>query len=398
MGLFEKLFTPKEKAVSDVATTYTGLTIYKPVFHSWNGKLYESELVRAAVDARARAVAKLKISITGTAQPSFVSSFKARPNSLQTFSQFFYRASTILDMDNNCVFVPELDKYGELRGFFPVAPEKCEIVTFGGKEYIRYTFYGRRQASVELSKCFILTKHQYKNDFFGADNECLHNTMGLMDLNAQAIKEAINNSSTYRFIARATNLTKDGDLKKAKQRFVENNMKDDGGGLLLFPQSMDDIKQVSSSPFVVDPKETELIRTNVFDYFGVNEKVLQNSVTPDENSAFYEGAVEPFAIQFSDAITACVYTSREINIGNAIYATSNRLQYMSASEKRSMIEIATNSGIMTLDEIREMLNLPPLPDGAGDVYPHRGEYYYSPADELPASKAENENGGANDAD
>ena len=90
MGLFEKLFGKKETEAASVSTQYTGLTVYKPAFTSWNGKLYESELVRAAIDARARAAAKLKISITGSAQPEFTTSFKARPNSWQTFYQFFY--------------------------------------------------------------------------------------------------------------------------------------------------------------------------------------------------------------------------------------------------------------------------------------------------------------------
>jgi len=397
MGLFEKLFTPKEKQLAEVSTTYTGLTVYRPAFTSWNGRLYESELVRAAIDARARAAAKLQISITGSAQPSFTASFKARPNSMQSFYKFFYRASTILDMDNNCIFVPELDAYGSLRGFLPVAPEKCEVVEYNDTEYLRYTFANRRRAAVELSKCFLMNKHQYKDDYFGTSNACMTSTMSLIDINNQAIKEAIKNSATFRFIARASNLAKDEDLKKSKKRFVENNMSADSSGLLLFPQNMQDIKQVESSPFVVDPKETEQIKTNVFNYFGVNEKILQNSATPDEYSAFYEGAIEPFAIQFSDEISACVYSVREINTGNYIYATSNRLQFMSNSDKRAVSEMATNSGLMMLDEIRDIWNLPPLPNGAGQVFPHRGEYYYSPAGELPANQEDKETGGQENA-
>lgn len=182
-------------------------------------------------------------------------------------------------------------------------------------------------------------------------------------------------------------------MKKSKQRFVESNMGEDSSGLLLFPQNMTNIKQVESSPFVVDPKETAQIRTNVFDYFGVNEKILQNSATPDEQSAFYEGACEPFAIQFSDGISGCVFSNREINTGNYIFATTNRLQFMSAADKVNVSTLATNSGLMMLDEIRDIWNLPPLPNGAGQVFPHRGEYYYSPAEELPANMDEKENGG-----
>ena len=396
MGLFEKFFSKKETQQADVSTSYTGLTIYKPAFTSWNGRLYESELVRAAVDARARAVAKLKIATQGSAQPEFISQFKARPNSMQTFYQFFYRASTILDMDNNCIFVPEIDKYGLTRGFYPVAPQKCDITTRQGTLFLRCTFANNRRVALELSKCFIMTKHQYKNDFFGSNNDCMHGTMSLIDLQQKAIVEAVKNSATFRFLAQATNLSKDEDLKKAKKRFVDTNFSADSSGMILFPSSMSNIKQVESRPFVVDPKELELIRTNVYNYFGVNEEILQNRATPDQYSAFYEGAVEPFAIQFSDAITACVYTTREMNIGNSIMATANRLQFMSNADKRSVTEVATNAGVMTLDEIRDIWNLPPLPNGAGNVFPHRGEYYYSPADELPAT-IEDKEGGPDDA-
>ena len=393
MGLFDKLFSKKEaEAAKEATTVYSGLTLYRPAFTSWNGKLYESELVRAAIDARARAAAKLKITVTGSAQPSFISSFKTRPNSQQTFYQFFYRASTILDMENNCIFVPEKDIYGQLRGFYPIAPEKCEVVEVNKAPWLRCTFARGRRVAFPMSECFLMTKHQYKNDFFGANNHCMHNTMELMDLNEKAIAEAVKNSSTYRFIAKATNLSKDEDLRKSKKRFMENNMTDDGGGILLFPSSMSEIKQVESSPFVVDPKEIEIIRTNVFDYFGVNEDILQNKATPDQYSAFYEGATEGFSIQFSDGISSCVYSQREINTGNYIYATANRLQFMSNGDKRAVSESAADRGYMTIDEIREIWNLPPLPDGAGNVFPHRGEYYYSAPDALPATAEEKETG------
>ena len=36
--------------------------------------------------------------------------------------------------------------------------------------------------------------------------------------------------------------------------------------------------------------------------------------------------------------------------------------------------------------------MPPLPDGAGNVYPHRGEYYYSKPGELPATEDDKETG------
>jgi ferredoxin len=62
MGLFDWLF---KKPNVDVADHYDGyfrtLTAYEPHFTTWNGELYESALVRAAIDARARHISKLKV-------------------------------------------------------------------------------------------------------------------------------------------------------------------------------------------------------------------------------------------------------------------------------------------------------------------------------------------------
>ena len=56
-------------------------------------------------------------------------------------------------------------------------------------------------------------------------------------------------------------------------------------------------------------------------------------------------------------------------------ATSNRLQYMSNADKLRVSQGLADRGIMNRDEIREIWNLPPLPDGLGQDFPVRGEYY-----------------------
>lgn len=119
----------------------------------------------------------------------------------------------------------------------------------------------------------------------------------------------------------------------------------------------------------------ESIRKNVFDYFGVNEEVLQNRAFGDAWSAFYEGAIEPFAVQFSDVLTRMLFTERERAAGALVMATANRLQYMSNTDKLSVSSQMADRGIMNRDEIREIWNLPPLPNGEGQAYTIRGEYY-----------------------
>ena len=378
MGLFESIFGSKKTETIKADSYFKTLTAYSPVFHSWNGALYESELVRSAIDTRARHIAKLRVEAIGSAKPALANRLKVRPNSFQTWYQYMYRLDTILDMHNTAFIVPVIDKYGETIGSFPVLPTKCEILqTKDGTPVLKYEFADRQTGACYLSECGIMTKFQYKSDFFGEKNTALNSTMDLIDMQAQGIKEAIKNGATYRFMARTNNFTKTEDLKKERQRFSEENFSKEAGagGLLLFPNTYSDIQQIKTSPYTINPEERKMIQDNVFNIYAVNEAMIQSRATADEWSAFYESVVETFAIQFSEVSTNMYYTEREQSFGAKIIATSNRLQYMSNKDKLQVSAQMADRGLMTRNEIRDIWNLPPLPAPYGDQIPIRGEYY-----------------------
>ncbi|MBQ1294325.1 MAG: phage portal protein, partial [Clostridiales bacterium] len=111
----------------------------------------------------------------------------------------------------------------------------------------------------------------------------------------------------------------------------------------------------------------------VFEYFGVNEDVLENKAYGDSWSAFYEGAIEPFAIQFSEVMTRMIFTFREQGAGNRVMATSNRLQYMTNADKLNVSAQLLDRGIISINDAREIWNLPPVEGGDARII--RGEYY-----------------------
>ena len=156
------------------------------------------------------------------------------------------------------------------------------------------------------------------------------------------------------------------------KRFTEYNLGDEGG-ILLFPNTYTNIKQVTSQPYTVDTAQMELIKNNVFDYFGVNENVMQGKATSAELDAFFNLAIEPFAIALSEALSRAIYTDKERAFGNHVYVNANRLQYMSVSEKVNMAQQLGDRGVLTINEIRELFNYAPVEDG--DVAVIRGEYY-----------------------
>ncbi len=375
MSLFEKIFKGTKRE-GDGWQYYKTLTAYAPVFTTRQGAMYESELVRAAIDARARHISKLKVEIRGTAKPKLEANLRRAPNEFQTWGQFLYRVSTILDMQNTAFVVPIEDEFGEITGYYPILPSRSVIKEApDGTEWLVYSFSSGDKAAIEFKKCGVLTKFQYRDDFFGESNTALNPTLDLIDIQNQGIAEGVKSSAAFRFMAKLTNFSDPKDLAAEQKRFTQNSLKADAGSLLLFPNTYSDIEQIKSSPFVVDAAQRTAIETNVKNYFGVNDDILQNKATGDEWNGFYEGAIETFAIQFSDVMTMITYSPKQVSQGSLIMATANRLQYMSNKDKLEYAAQMADRGIMNRDEIRDMMQLPPLPNGEGQTYTIRGEYY-----------------------
>lgn len=376
MGLFEKIFgkSPKPKGREEIFRMLNG---YTPKFTNWNGELYESELIRASINALATHISKLKVETRGAANPQLQNKLKHGPNEFQTWGQFLARAATIYYTNNNLIITPVFDKNGEVSGIYTPIAQRCEIVQYENIPFLRYEFSTGIRAAVELSSCGIMPRMQYKDDFFGENNRALLPTIDLIHMQNQGIEEGVKSAATYRFYGRLGNFSLTEDLAKERQRFTEANFGKDakGGGLLLFPNTYQDIKQIDVKPWVVDAEQMKIIQENVFQYFGVNEKILTNSFDAEIWSAFYEGAVEPWAIHFSDVMTKMLFTFREQSQGNIVMATANRLQYMSNSDKLKVSSQMADRGLMTRNEIREIWNLPPLPEPYGSQIPARGEYY-----------------------
>ena len=180
----------------------------------------------------------------------------------------------------------------------------------------------------------------------------------------EGIVEGVKNSAFIRFIAKINNFTKPDDLKKERDQFKANNFgTDNNGGLLLFGNQYSDIKQVDSQPFVINADQQKLIQENVYNYFGVNQSILQNSYNEEEWAAFYEGKIEPFAIQLSLAMSNMTYTEKELARGNQIVFTANRLQYASNATKLQVSTQLFDRGILTTNQIMDIWNMAHVEDG-----------------------------------
>lgn len=377
MGLKEWLFGEEKDQPKVLKQTndFEFLTKRNGVDIRYYNHAYENAIVRSAVETKAQHISKLKVELQGSAKPKLKNRLRHYPNSFMTWPQFLARCSTILDLTNNLFIIPVKNENLETIGFFPVLPEKVKLVEDKkGHYWLKYKFERGKYGAARFDECAYLVKHQYKSDLFGEDNDALRPTMDLIAVQEASIKNAVENSNNYRFIANVGNFTDPEDLAEERKRFTEYNLKGENtDGVLLFPNTYSDVKELTNKYYTVDTEQMSFIKENVFDYFGINEDVIQGKATSEQLDAFFNLAIEPFAIALSEALSRAIYTDDERAYGNHVYVNANRLQYMSVSEKVNMAQQLGDRGILTINEIRELFNYAPIENG--DVAVIRGEYY-----------------------
>lgn len=362
MGLFEKIFRRPNRD-PQIDGYFQLLNGYTPYFTTYDGGVYEMELTRSCIHTFANHASKLLPAVKGPDRKGVEKLLEGKPNFMMTSAQFLYKVATIYDAQNTCFIVPILDDLERLVGYYPIKSSSTELVLVNGAPWIRYTFEDGSKGAMELERCGTVSKYLYNNDLIGENNAALNPTMQLIDLQNQGIQEGIKNGANIRFFANISNFTKDEDLKKERQRFNEKNLGASEGGLLLFPNTYTNVTQVNSSPQIVDAKQMEIIQTRVYNYFGTNDDILQNKAVGDTWAAYYEGKIEPFAIQLSQAMTCMTYTENERSRGNEIVWSANRLQYMSNKDKATTSSQMFDRGVFCLNDIMDVWGLPHVEGG-----------------------------------
>lgn len=362
MGAFSKLFG-KFKAQHLLGGFFAMLDGYTPIFTTYDGGVYEMELTRACIHTFANHCSKLQPKVTGPDPEGIQAMLDGKPNMFMTSAQFLYKAATIYETKNTCFIVPVLGKFGQLIGYYPVAAETTELREYNGEPFLVYTFGGGQKASIELDRVGVASKFLYRNDLVGEDNSALDPTLQLLATQNKGIEEGIKNSATFRFMATVNNFSKGKDLAKERKNWVEENLGADSGGLALFPNTYTNVQQIQSAAQIVDPEQLRLIQDRVYTYFGTNEDVLLNKAVGDAWSAYYEGKIEPFAIQLSQAMTVMTYSHNRRARKNAIVWSANRLQYMTNADKLEVSSQMFDRGILSTNDVMDIWSLPHVEDG-----------------------------------
>lgn len=397
-GMLQKIFGPIATGFRKLYTQLRILSGYTPVFTPWQGKPYEADVVRAAVDAIARNAAKLRAKhirrVNGEIVPvggQIERLLTVRPNPNMNAYDFLYRLVTTLMIDNNAFAYPVWDGLN-LVAIWPINCTMAEFLEDDSKTiYIKFYFFDGGQVVLPYSEVIHLRRHYYSNDLLGETNDPINSTLDVIHTTNEGLAQAVKTSAYLRGLLKFQGMLKPEDIKANRDRFVAEYMTVQNSGGIAALDSKSDYIELKNQPLMVNAAHMKELRDAVFRYFGVNEKIVMGNYNEDEWNAFYESTIEPIATQMSLEFTGKLFTDRERGFGNEIIFEANRLQYASVSTKLALVALV-DRGAMTPNEWREVFNLAPTEGGDKPIR----RLDTRPTDETDKSESDDKKGGESD--
>ena len=353
------------------------VTMQGDYFYAWDGRVYKSDVVRACIRPAAQAVGKLvakhlrhdKDGLTINPQVNIAMLLKY-PNPEMSAQVFQERMAYQLLLNSNAFALIERESSGKPTGLYPISCTSVELLRKGGRDALLFTFKNGNRKAFWYEDIIHLRRDFCDDEFFGDSSASslmpLMECIGTID---QGIVKAIKNSSIVRWLLKFSQSMRPEDIKKNTKEFVDNYLSYESESFgAAGVDAKVDAKQIEPKDYVPNAAITDRLTNRIYSFFNVSEKIVQSSYTEDEWNAYYESQIEPIAIQLGQVMTYKLFTRKEISFGNEILFESSNLQCASMSTKLQLVQFL-DRGIMNANEIRAVLNLPPIP--GGDVYVRR---------------------------
>lgn len=365
-GLFEAVFGKRPTSGSNLPA-FRLLSSYDSSFTPFNGRAWDIGTVRAAVDAWARNAAKIQprhIRRAGgrreTVHDSLERILQVRPNPYMTAYAFYYRVAAQFVVYNNAFILPVFDG-GKLTALYPINASRVDLVEDMGGMYARLTFATGNVYTVPYEHLVHLRRHYLDNDIFGDDNRPLLPALETADAFNQSMSKFAKLVSVIRGVLEAMTVTKQEDLKARRDEFVRDNfsMEANGSGVII-TDSKHKYTPIQQKETPIPTGQLEFVRREIYDYFGMNEAIVQNKATPEEMDAFYRGQLVPFYMQLAQGLTNAIFTEREQSFGNEVLCEMDRIQFETLDKRVEAAQFLTNIGALELDQVLEVFGFPPI--------------------------------------
>lgn len=337
------------------------------------GGLRENEIVGAIANAVASNVAKLTPQvIRKTAAGTTIKNDKLsrlleiRPNAENSTYDFLYKmASDLIYTSNAFAVVFFNDDCSEITSIQPITVTSHRIFEVDGVLYFKFIWeYDKKSYTVPYQFVIHIKGRYNRKRFLGTPPDAeLQNSTELLNVTYSGIKNVIRNSASLRGYLKYNNFIDEKELRQKVSEFQSAYMSSDNEGGIAGLDNTLDFHEITQKPPAIPITQVNFFRENIYRYYGVNEKILNSTYTEAEWNSFYEGVIEPIAIQLSLEFTYKLFTEGERSFGNKIVFTTNRLQYATLQTRNAVAKDLFDRGIITINEYREFMYLPQTEDG-----------------------------------
>ncbi|MEG1686631.1 MAG: phage portal protein [Angelakisella sp.] len=345
-------------------------------FYAWGGSVYQSDIVRACIHPKVKAVGKLCAKhIRETTQPDggkkietnpevYLRFLLEEPNPYMSGQKLQEKLATQLCLNNNAFALIVRDMDGLTREIYPIVAQSVQPkYSKAGELYLQFQMKNGKLFSFPYSDIIHLRQDYNEHDLFGEPlAPSLAPLMQIVTTTDQGIVNAIKNSAVVRWLLKFTGNINDEDKDAAVKKFVNAFLSvENGTGAAAVDMKADAI-QVEPKDYVPNALQMDRTTNRILSLFNSNEKIVQSKWTEDEWNAYYEAEIEPVALDFHNEYTRKIFSRKQRGFGNSIVFEASNLQYSSTSTKLNFVQLV-DRGAMTPNEWRKLFNFAPIDGG-----------------------------------
>lgn len=200
--------------------------------------------------------------------------------------------------------------------------------------------------------------------FAGIDNGPLGKSIEMVDNLDDGLMQAMRVANRIHGIVKQKNAMLDLRAGKTEQlSFAERMEHASKNGGFVSMDAMEDYIPLNVSTWAANAAQAKQITDRIYTYWRTPESVVNNTSDEQTNMNYHDSIVEPMWECMAEAFTKALFTSREMDFGNAMIMASSATAGASWQTKLNIIKETKEVGLLTKNQYLELLGYPPTEDG-----------------------------------
>ena len=356
-----------------------------PIFTSWGNDIYLSDFVNNAIDRVASEISKIEVKsivqgndVLQIQNDDITRLFRFKPNPLQTTSDFLSNVEWLRRKHYNAFIYPQYQlitlpdgrQFKRYTAFYPLKPQAVYIgVGDDGQAWeIKMDFEDGSSFTLPYADLIHLKWRRGASTIIGGgddngqvNDQNIRRTIDALDKTIQGLPKSIEASLQVKGVFHAKTIADGARLKGIRDDF-ETHIATSKAGMVATDLAGEFTPVKIDAPDIPEAA-MRFLKSVIQERYGISAAILSGDYDGDQHSAFYQTAIEDCIVQIEQAMTACLFTAREQDVGHRIKCYYSKVNYLATTDKFNLATLAKETGLMTLNQIAEMYGFEPFEQG-----------------------------------